>query len=648
MLCGALTLIALAFPGQAAAFSTGYHYDLTADALVRENCSATAIQVAQVSNAYDDMFQITTQVLTDPRVAAARDQLDAIYGPAELRDLSERYEHFAGCPDYAALSAQWDRLLVGTWAAVQEVKERPEPTRTIEFLTILGQSLHVVQDFYAHSNWAEAVVSPGWSNPAGTVRDETWFDVPEQARQARALTVGPHDDMGKDWTGRPHFDRAYHDAFLAGWEWTRMLRAWAGEPLWRQAAAYTDYTAAQESRELKRVAMYVEEGYWKGPGSGDMDQLISVARRYLFSHAALWSSASGESTQVQDAYLLAWKRYCPVITADPQGKPYPTTLPSPVTRPQWLAVDTVHVGEVRGQGGAIDAGGLPDFTAVLTVNGVEYSTNVMRDADSFRPFFWKTLVPVAPDATVSLSYALFDEDETGDQPCDVAPGDAMAWTWSSKMAELPLETQTQGRDASLTFRIMRAPLTSVDVAAPSGRHGWYRGPVAVALAAQDFSGAGIDRVDYGISDAAGTAFSRYQAPFSLAREGATTLTVFATDLAGNIEDAQEKTFHIDSQSPTPVALNHPVVRRSGVCTLRYLVRDPLPSSGSVAVTITVRNAGGKLVKTIDVPWMPANAAAAAKFPVKAFRPGKYFTTISAVDYAGNPEVAQAKSSFTVK
>ncbi len=653
LVSGALYGACAALPGSAAAFDVGYHYDLSKDTLAREGFDASAVQVVQVTNCYDDMFQSAKEVLRDDRAAALHEAWDAIYGPEELRDISDDYQHFDDYPDNAALAAAWDRLLVGTWAAVQDVKQRPKETRAVSLLAVLGQSLHQVQDFYAHSNWAHFIAYPDWSHPANTIRDETWFDVSDRRRGDLALRSGPHDLMHKDWAGRPHFDRAYHEAFLASREWVEMVRAWAGAPLWEEAAAYSDHSVAQEAQLLERLAMYAADGSWKGPGSGDTTELTDAALAYRSYHVGLWSPWS--TPQTQDSYLLAWKHYCPIINDDPNGKPLPPTLPSPVTRPVWMAIDTLLVGELHGQGNAIDAGTAPDFFAVLEVNGVDYVTDIMGNQDDFSPANWKTWVPLDPGSAVSLTYALWDADVTDDELCDIFPGAPRSWMWSGPMDWLPaslIETQGSGGEGSAAFvhfRLMREPFTTAETADPIGEHGWYNSSVRVELVGHDLSGTGIDRLDYGVTEDTATVFAEYEGPFSLSREGTNTLHFFATDRAGNLEDAQEKTFRIDSRRPTPVALNHPTAKRFGQCVLKYVVHDPLPSSDKAMTTIKVRSSTGKVVKTLGGKiWQSVNSVWTARFSPGNLKRGRYSYSVYATDYAGNPQDQVAESYIIVK
>jgi hypothetical protein len=214
--------------------------------------------------------------------------------------------------------------------------------------------------------------------------------------------------------------------------------------------------------------------------------------------------------------------------------------------------------------------------------------------------------------------------------------------------------ETQGSEgepsaAFVHFRVMREPFTTAESTDPIGEHGWYNSSVRVELVGHDLSGTGIDRLDYGVTEETATVFAEYEGPFSLGREGANTLHFFATDKAGNLEDAQEKTFWIDSRQPTPLALNHPTVKRFGQCVLKYIVQDPLPSSGRAMTTIKVRSSTGKLVKTLGgKTWQSVNRVLTARFSPGNLKRGRYSYSVYATDYAGNPQDQVARSYIIVK
>jgi hypothetical protein len=646
-------------PAGAAAFDTGYHSDLTSDALLREGFSPDAVRVAQATNCYDDMFMAAKTVLEDEDAAALHEAWDAIFGPKELRDLSDEYEHFDDCADYVALKERWDRLLKGTRAAVQDVVQRPQQGRAIRLISVVGQSLHEVQDFYAHTNWPHYVAHPDWDRVPGVVRDETWFEVDDAVKAGLDLHTNSHVLQNKDWAGLDHFDRAYHEAFLATWEWVRMLRAWVGEPLWQEAAAYTSGAAVGEVTRLTRLAMYVEDGHWKGPGSGNTDELTDAAISYAYYHAGLVDPRVMQQTQ--DLFLLAWKDYCPLICADRRDEPLPAALPRPVTHPVWLAIDTLSAAEAGPRGGGIDVGSDPDFFAVVTVNGAGHMTNIMQNMDDISPAHWRTWIPLEPDSTVTLSYALWDADGTESEQCDIAAGERRDWAWSGPVEQAPagvVETQgslggtassAAGKEAFVRFRVMREPVTSVVAPEPTGRHGWYTAPLSVELVAHDWSGAGIDHVDYSVSQGTATDFRVYDGPIAIAEEGETALLYFGTDTIGNLEDAHERVFRVDGSRPVPLALNRPTVKRGATCLLQYEVQDALPSSGTALATVKVRAKSGKVVKTLGgTVWQAVNSVWTVRFSPGKLMPGKYACEVYATDFAGNHEEKAARSYVVVK
>jgi hypothetical protein len=91
------------------------------------------------------------------------------------------------------------------WAADPSVKSGYRP---VVLITILGASLHAVQDFYSHSNWLKRVSSTGIARPhlvrgpGSPIRAKLdvktgWY--PDGNTPACSI----HRDENKDSTGRP-------------------------------------------------------------------------------------------------------------------------------------------------------------------------------------------------------------------------------------------------------------------------------------------------------------------------------------------------------------------------------------------------------------------------------------------------------------
>jgi hypothetical protein len=98
------------------------------------------------------------------------------------------------------------------------------------------------------------------------------------------------------------------------------------------------------------------------------------------------------------------------------------------------------------------------------------------------------------------------------------------------------------------------PTTSAALAPPPNTAGWERSNVTVTLAATPASGGlPVQRITYSATGAqpiASTSVQGSTATLTILAEGTTTLSYFATDQAGNQEEAKTLTVRIDKTPPT--------------------------------------------------------------------------------------------------
>lgn len=392
MLIGVAVAVAVlaGWPGRASAFDAGYHADLTFEVLSREGFATDATGAAVVANYLDDGFESAKTAITEASgiLAPLGHAWGNLYGPASARDASDLYLHFDDLPGTAEVSGAWDRLVRNTRRAAQEAERRQDPAG---LLSVLGASLHTVQDFYSHSNWSNL----NWGG------DATWFDVPAAEREAKAIRSVDHASTNKDRAGRAGFDAAYREAFYASYQWTRLVRSWVGASFWTGAAGLADPSVSLELHYVRYLSWYT--GHWKGPGTDSKDDLLG--------------SGPGLS---------------PHITY-PAGRP-------------WLSLRTLEAKQTDDDLiWDIDVFGQADFYAVIKVGGRAYVEAMHEDHDSIRPDNWLTLAPVdqwsCPGGTLAVEYVLWDEDVLGggalpslrgqDDLCDIAkPLHAQTWVWS--------------------------------------------------------------------------------------------------------------------------------------------------------------------------------------------------------------------------
>jgi len=240
--CALLLLWVL--PRPAFAFDTWWHADATRRAMAGNGFSGDARLVAQFTNYLTDFYSIIGgfEALYDRLPGGRpRNAPSTRLAAAEMERL-----HFDSLFSTREIESQWATLEANTKASLRKYTTDPavQPGfRPIVLLSIIGASLHVVQDFYAHSNWVEWHVK---ENPAGTV--PVWHDVPAAARAAMALYTGAypdgccpgqkdHDEVTKDSSQRRLHAKAVDAANRASIAWVRLLMEDATIP-WDSLKSY--------------------------------------------------------------------------------------------------------------------------------------------------------------------------------------------------------------------------------------------------------------------------------------------------------------------------------------------------------------------------------------------------------------------------
>jgi hypothetical protein len=185
--------------------------------------------------------------------------------------------------------------------------------------------------------------------------------------------------------------------------------------------------------------------------------------------------------------------------------------------------------------------------------------------------------------------------------------------------------------------------------------GWYNHAVTVDLAATD-GGSGVAslwaKLDYHAARTVSGAHASITVAVdtvSHAADGPHTVMYKATDEVGNVASLGALTWNVDTRKPTPKAPSAASATRGKTATLSYSVADAVPSGGTATGKIVVKNAAGKIVKTLKFAGVTVNAAQTAKFTVPTtWRPGTYKFFVSATDTAGNTQTKVAVNKLVVK
>lgn len=181
---------------------------------------------------------------------------------------------------------------------------------------------------------------------------------------------------------------------------------------------------------------------------------------------------------------------------------------------------------------------------------------------------------------------------------------------------------------------------------------WENDPVTVDLTATD-SGSGVAKTEYRVDGGAvkqGTSVY-FAAPIGHGNDGDHVLSYWSTDKAGNVEDAKSCRIRIDTLTPRASTPGRYSVNRDRYVKLKYKITDAAPEVftdergrkssrveprvwKSFSASLRLRNAGGKVVKTVSLGSRTAGVWCTCR--VKAsWRPAKYTYQVRATDWARN-------------
>lgn len=162
-----------------------------------------------------------------------------------------------------------------------------------------------------------------------------------------------------------------------------------------------------------------------------------------------------------------------------------------------------------------------------------------------------------------------------------------------------------------------APVSTVNVGTPPAS-GWYRSTVPLRFTADDAGGSGVTSIDYRIGDGPVVSTGVADVSITITDDGATTITLWSIDAAGNIEAPHDFTVRIDRGAPvitfaTPTRVQQgesvpfeidcadPI---SGIASCESNVADgePLPTSelGVQGVVVSALDVAGNLTSTAFV------------------------------------------------
>ena len=263
------------------AFDTSHHWDMTRNALMREGFSDEAINVVILQNWLTDFYSsydakwILRQAIRTGEEATVRNAVQL---------------HFDNLTSTEAVTKYWDTLVATTASQLFRIARRKQDD-PLEVLTVLGITLHAVQDFYTHSNWVTDDTRTCMTDQFSAV---TWLD----AKRANTMPTRPiftgtfpeggprsHERLNKDSIARPCWAEAYVLAYKATRQWIRAFAAFIDQhdgnrDLWQRCVRGVlvrggDATALAEGLDAsQRISILVAK--WQGGSLLQMGSGLTV------------------------------------------------------------------------------------------------------------------------------------------------------------------------------------------------------------------------------------------------------------------------------------------------------------------------------------------------------------------------------------
>ena len=253
------------------AFDTLYHQMATEEALKKAGFSESAIDAVTIGEWYVD-FYVNARLYGNVKKHVAELHFDNLFSLEEVEKNFEWLEKIS-------------KKKLGEMNAGGKCD-------SFGILVLMGTIFHAVQDFYSHSNWSSKFMS-----------DQVWEDWDKVPRSERtdvqtgwyphslwSKIKGPpsgarrHDDMQRDYAGRPGFEDAQAQATKAKEVWAAKFKDWLGDTgCWEKVTKWPlagdPHADLLTPSSLSGVSVIQQElsqmediskgvGHWDGPSAG--------------------------------------------------------------------------------------------------------------------------------------------------------------------------------------------------------------------------------------------------------------------------------------------------------------------------------------------------------------------------------------------
>ncbi len=223
----------------AAAFDTWWHAECTRKAMVANGFSPDARLAAQVSNYITDFHSAVL-------FGAGIPEKQRVEVFKLKQEMSYEYMHFDAIYSTADIEKNWQRIFENTIQTLKKYNNNPDVKsgfRLIVLFNIVGASLHIVQDYYSHSNWVNTYTLLNKSPIP------TWYGEDSAYRRSLYLYTGAypdgsakgkknHSELNKDCSGLKLNKEAVEVAERASVEWIKKIVEATPELPWAELKKY--------------------------------------------------------------------------------------------------------------------------------------------------------------------------------------------------------------------------------------------------------------------------------------------------------------------------------------------------------------------------------------------------------------------------
>jgi len=424
-------------------FDTGEHFDITYQVLNEQGFSPVAIQVVQVSNWLTDF-------------------LSQFPGHPDKEETTKL--HFDNRFSTEEINDYWTQF---TWNTRNAIMDSTLRLASLETLELLGISTHVVQDFYAHSNWTNLFNAS--THPASyfhsifnlsTIDINTGYtnqyldDHPEIS----PTNIQPHggyseaNGLNKDSYVRPDWSEALVLGYVGTQEWVSAVKGWIFSALNSSDFSQSQIDSFKSSllnpqfddRDLEnlddgweaayKLSLWVSipdenigDGHWKGNGSGDAVAFAAASTEFFisgFANSPFYELLEDDNIHEKLSCLL----YDSPLPAEGPGTlcthpddSFVLSAEIPEFDPSALRAVVVRIFHFESTS---NEAGEPDFFSKVTISNRQTIDATQRSEEEGSPF-WTTIQFVHLDeVTIPIEISFWDED-TGnpDDEVDINPNE---------------------------------------------------------------------------------------------------------------------------------------------------------------------------------------------------------------------------------